>query len=136
MDVDYQTVKDALERVDGKIPGQPEVTVVLSPPDENGVSEMGLEGPGRYHAEPEGILVAIGIQPAHQIKKYTPTTVAHVVSEPARPPSPRAAAASAKPKGRLPRPKTPTRQPPPKAELVEANIVAKRPRRTRQGGKQ
>lgn len=137
MNVDYKSVREALERHDHKIPGQPEVEVILSDPDENGISVMALDGPGSFHAEPEGILIALGLPPTPAIVKRSPeSTAAHVVSEPARPPSPRAARASRRPRGRTVPTKKAGVQPPPKADLIEANVAPKpRPRRPRQGRK-
>jgi hypothetical protein len=120
--VDHEAVRVALERVDGAVPGNPKVTVHLSEPDENGVAELTISGSA--HASEESVIIALGILPQPEIKKYTPSPVGFVVNEPARPPSPAAASASIQPKGRIVQEREP-RRPAEQANLVEANPAPK-----------
>jgi hypothetical protein len=120
--VDHESVRVALEQHDGNVPGNPKVTVHLTDPDENGVSEMTISGSA--HASEESVMVALGLPPQPLIKKYTPSPVGFVVNEPARPPSPAAARASIAPKGRI-TPERKTRRPAEQADLVEANPAPK-----------
>lgn len=126
MRVDHQSAQAALDRLDGKIPGEPLVTVILSEPDADGISEMTLEG--SFHATEEGVAFAIGLEPPRVIDRYTPSTVGHVVSEPARPPSSAAARASTQEKGRLMPVKRVKAPPAGERDIIEANVAAKPPR--------
>jgi hypothetical protein len=120
--VDYEAARVALELVDGVVPGNPKVTVHLTDPDENGLSELTISGSA--HASEESVAIALGMPSQPVIKKYTPSPVGFVVNEPARPPSPAAASASIQPKGRI-MPVTKQRRPVEQADLVEANPAPK-----------
>ncbi len=125
MRVNYDDARGALERLpDGKVPGQPEVTVHLSDPDEQGISELTISGQGSFHASEETVAIAIGLALQPVIEKYTPSTVGHVVNEPARPPSAGAARGSTVPKGRVVK-AMPESRPVEQADLVPANVAPK-----------
>jgi hypothetical protein len=119
--VDHTAATLALELHDGVVPGQPKVTVHLSEPAEDGTCELTISG--SYHATEEGVATAIGLEKPQTIDRYTPSTMGHVVSEPGRPPSPGAAAASQQVKGRIVRTSPAVVRPPEQADLVQANAL-------------
>lgn len=131
MIVDYEAAKVALDAVDWKITSQPEVTIHLSEPDEDGLTDLTISG--SPHAEEMTIVTALRLQPGPPIRKHTPSAVGQVMSEPHRQPSAAAAQASIQPKGRI-TPERKVRRPKDGADFIEANVAAK-PRQTSKRGK-